>query len=285
MKFQTASLLFVTFFTVFYLSANAQTKVPMGAYSTEQTAELISGDQQLTDLRYYKNLIVELKAGEGIFLFMTSVTFVPQMYMLDNSLTNWVPGVDIENSDNTTASTLTFTADKDTSFYIIYTSTTVGAEGAFGFGSRKLDAAQMHYPESDEFCGRLTYIVNNWLCYWNFLPVADNTYLGKITYNSLLGDLGGSINLISEYSEVLYLGEEVEVARSIYADYVGKVQSCIDMEFWEMDTKTNVEFDDTVTNTTYFNLKGGENEGGWESFGISIIEDWEYGNSVVITFY
>ncbi len=285
MKYSLSTVICFMLLLSFGEVANAQSKVPMGSYSGEDQSELAANDNQFTDGRFYKNLQVDLLAGEGIFLYMTSTAFVPQLYMADLAQVSWVTGTAVDNQDNTTASTLTFIAEKDTSFLVFYTSTETAKQGAFAYGSRKLDATQMKYPENNEFCGRLTYIINNWLCFWYLLPKYDNGYLGQAVSNSVVDDNEGTINWLNEYGELLYEFEDVEAAKRKYAELIVSASMCIDKAAWEIEAEETIDYDGSKITNTYFTMTGGENGVYLQSFSISLYEDIDYGESISITLY
>lgn len=274
---------FVLFLVVGSAMLNAQ--VPMGAYSSEDASRLETGDQQLTNNCYYKNLAIELKKGEGIFMYMTSSDFEPQLYMLDNALVNWVTGDNVSNGDNSYSSYLSLVADKDTIFNLVYSSISPTTTGAFAYGVYKLDANQMHYPESDEFCGRLTYIINNWLCFWKFIPYESDGILGRTIKNSIKPNNEGYIGFTESYSEVFYEDDEGNNSLAKYNEYVNKVKNCLDIEFWDISTEMDTEYSGIKYYETFFTLKGGTPGVYLESFSIRFNDSEESTDVIEILFY
>ncbi len=262
-------------------------QVPVGAYTAEQQSNLTNTDNTFTDGRYYKNLSISLTKGDGAMFYMRAMAFEPMIYTLDNSQMNWANGVNILGADSTYTSVLTLIADKDTTFNVIYSSTTAGGIGDFVYGMRKLSAEQMAVPEPDDFCNRLIYTINNWQCMWYLMP-GNESYGGKsFTYPITPGgDAWLDVYFVAH--EELFSAEVGTEAKNYYEATIEKIKKCIDMTYWETDVDYYLDdmVDGTEYFTTYFIVKGGTGrETFLQSFAIMLELDVLGDSYVSIEFY
>jgi hypothetical protein len=275
-------------FILLQLSATAIfTQVPIGAYTAEQQSNLTNTDNTFTDGRYYKNLSISMTKGEGAMFYMRAIAFEPMIYTLDNSQMNWANGVNNLGADSAYTSVLTLIADKDTTFNVIYSSTTAGGTGDFVYGMRKLSAEQMAVPEPDDFCNRLIYTINNWQCMWYLMPGSES-FGGKAFDNPIVPGGEAFLDAYFTASEDLFWSEVGSEAKIKYETIVENVKKCIDMTYWETDVDYYLDdmVDGTEYFTTYFNVKGGTGrESFLQSFAILLELDVLGDSYVSIEFY
>lgn len=264
-------------------TTNAQ--VAVGAYTAEQQAVLSAQDPTMTDGRNFKNLPVTMKKGEGAMFYMRAMLYEPQIYIIDNAQVNWRQGEAVEGSDGITSSILILIADKDTSFNVLFTSDIAGASGDFVYGMRQLDAAQMTVPAENDFCGRLTYMINHWQCMWYLMDGIQDEY-GKTFNFSLIPYNTFELDDYFIAFEDLYAPETSEEAKAIGAEIIEKIKKCLDMNAWEIKEDYFIsDIDGVEYTTTYFNVKGASNKDFMMSFAIIVEVDPLGINYVVLEFY
>lgn len=267
------------------MNTKAFSQIPMGAYTAEQKAYINAEDPTMTDGRNFKNLPVTMKKGEGAMFYMRAVLFEPQIYIIDNAQVNWRQGDAVVGSDGITSSILILIADKDTSFNVIFTSTLVGSGGEFVYGMRQLDATQMTVPAENDFCGRITYMINHWQCMWYLMDGTDD-YYGKTFDFSLLPDNSFELDDYFVAREDVYALESSAEAQAKGAELIENIKKCLDMNAWETQKDYILsDIDGVEYFTTYFNIKGATNEAFMMSFAVIIEIDPLGSNYVVIEFY
>lgn len=284
-KMKQFSTVFFTFLLSLCISAVANAQIPMGAYTAEQTAYITAEDPTMTDGRNFKNLPVTMKKGEGAMFYMRAILFEPQIYIIDNAQINWRQGDAVIGSDGITSSILIFIADKDTSFNVIFTTEMAGSGGEFVYGMRQLDANQMAVPTENDFCGRLTYMVNHWQCMWYLMDGVQDVY-GKTFNFSLIPDNSFELDDFFIASEDVYALETSEETKAKGAELVENIKKCLDMNAWEIKEDYYLsDVDGTEYSTTFFNIKGASNNDFMMSFAVIVEIDPTGLNYVVLEFY
>lgn len=250
---------------LFYLSRTISLKaqnVPLGTAQFEQQAVLNYEDEVLDSTHYFKYLQMDIKAGEGIFLYMVARDFVPQIYTMDTMALYWNLGITEKYGDDAYVSYSTIVAQRDTAFIILYSTMYNYNTGAFDYGVRKLSVEQMQYNIEVDFCQRLTYLINHWQCFWKLLPVytqLEGVKVPESTNNTLMKGGTGFLNKeeLSDYKEIIYSGNDPQLAKNQYEYLVAKTTHCLDDQWDIISEVINDEIGDGVRYITNFTIKGG----------------------------
>ncbi len=243
--------------------------ITLGFNMQENNGELLSNDPTFDDGRHYKNLTFSMKAGESVLLYMVAATFNPAIYAVDTNMQNWVLGHN-ETLNGNYASVLWFQADRDTSFFVVYSSATTGQSGNFIYGFRNLKSDQQDYTKAASNCDRLYYLINNWQLFMGFLasPTGETTGLRDCVTTYIPGDTA-TISNMSSYNEYLYVGVDGEKA---YTQYVTEINSCMNAEQWNISEESFLEeITGTSYLTTFFTVPNAINGQALNSFSIG----WE----------
>lgn len=252
-------------FTVVAFSQN----ITLGFNMQENNGELLSNDPTFDDGRHYKNLTFTMKAGESVLLYMVAATFNPAIYAVDTNMQNWVLGHN-ETLNGNYASVLWIKSDRDTSFFVVYSSATTGQSGNFIYGYRNVQANQQDFTKATTNCDRLYYLINNWQLFMGFLasPSGETTGLRDCITTYVPGDTA-TISNMSSYNEYLYIGIDGEQA---YTQYVAEIKSCMDANQWNITEESFLEeITGTSYLTTFFTVPGAVNGQALNSFSIG----WE----------
>ncbi len=283
MKLFTYSLHLVIFSTLISTGATAQ-NFTMGIYQDEKSSELTSSDPMLTGDYHYRDMQLQLSAGEGVLLYMTSGDFTPLMYTVDTTLVNWVKG-----QEGTGTSFIIITAHSDTVFHVVYTSTTALATGNFTFGMRKLSKEQMEFNENLPFCSRFAYLLNQWQCYFRLIPATEGRTTDQInTTRTLFPGDNGIISNVTHYKEYLFQTADNDDAVSAkYKEVVNQITNCLPENVFEIKTEI---LDDQIGDggtmiITYFNLKGNASETTLASFSVTYSEQFGFTDTVYLEFF
>ena len=267
------------------LLATSNAQVAVGAYTAEQQANITAQDPTMTDGRNYKNLPVTMKKGEAAMFYMRAITFQPQSYIIDNAQVNWRQGDAVLGSDGITSSILVLKADKDTSFNVIFTTDIAGASGDFVYGMRQLDAAQMTVPAENDFCGRITYMINHWQCMWYLLDGVQVEYYKTFNFSLVPGN-AFELDDFFIASEDVYDPETSEETKAKGAELIANIKKCLDMNAWEIKEDYYLsDVDGVEYSTTFFNVKGASNNDFMMSFAVIVEIDPTGLNYVVLEFY
>lgn len=275
---------------VFFDNMDAQ-QVSLGPETMESQDELVATDALLDKTRYYKNTQIDLKAGEGIFLYMITEDFEPQLFTLTISLTDWVLGEVEDYGLDFYISYTAVVAERDTSFHVVYTSVDDFEIGEFIYGAKKMTAEQMQYNVAADFCNRLTYLINNWQCYWQLIPIhndIEDIWVIEKTNNTLMNNGTGFMDEygISDYYETIYSGQDSKKAKDQYDELVLKTTQCLKPEQWDIKSQTIPEEDsDAIVHSTDFTVKGGIVNQEINSFTIEYLENTDEGYIVTIRFF
>ncbi len=264
-------------------------KVLLGAETIENNGKLENTDAMLDQTRYYKNTKVDLKAGEGIFLYMLASEFEPQILTIDTMLAEWKSGSNEEYGLDAYLSFISVVAIRDTSFHVIYSSLDTFITGNFVFGGRKLKAEQMVYNVSADYCNRLTYLINNWQCYWQLIPLYEDIeeiWVEEKTANSLMPGGMGFLDEygLTDYHETIFESDTEGKAKLYYEEMVINTTACLNTDQWDIKTYEIMNDDAMVYSTDYI-IKGGMvNQEGY-SFSIEFIDNETDNDQVSIIFY
>lgn len=286
MKRKVAVVLFSAVLSALPNLLNAQ-NTPVGIYQDDQMSELVAADPVLSEVYPYKNLQLNIGAGEGVMLYMTSTAYAPVIYTVDTAVTKWVKGTTTGSAGGYSAY-IVLTPHTDTVIQVVYTTSEAHATGAFHYGIRKLTKEQMYYDPSMPFCSRLTYIINNWQCYFALMPKMEGTIGGKVeTDRTLSGEGSAVISSNNGYKEYFFDGLSSDEVQKKYKELVAEIAACLPAGVFEQ--KTEISSEDLVDGgtmiETYFNVPGQPNEQMLSSFSVTYIEMVGGSDVVYIEFY
>lgn len=259
--------------------------ITQGFNMQEEQGALESTDPVFSDGRHYRNLTFTMKAGESAMLYMIASSFEPYIYTVDSNMQGWVTGTN-EIVNYNYASVIWFTATRDTSFYIVYTSAYPGQTGTFIYGFRNVTEVQQQYANASNSCDRLNYMLNNWQLFNGFFPTAYTNDTGnRITRNTWKPGATAIILNMTNYRERVYTGD-TEANLTGYDAVVTEIQSCINKEQWDVTTDSYVDdITGTVVNTTYFTVKGANQGQALNSFAVVWMDDPLGNNTIDIELY
>ena len=215
--------------------------------------------------QFYKLSDITLKAGEGVFLYMMASTFVPQLYTTDVAQQNWGFGKNSEFGTEINVSYLPVIAKNDTVINVVYSSVDKSVTGDFAYGFRKLSPAQMQFDTMNSYCDKLTFLINNWQCWWELVSLEDFYptwgHPNKTSDISLVykGSVFMRRDYLTSYSEILLIGNNITIAKDYYDEIIANTISCLSPAEWDITTsQTNLVEGVNKSQTTQFTIKGSE---------------------------
>jgi len=237
-----ASIVFINILLVSILSTQAQS-VNIGATGEARESELVPSDP-FSDNRYYKARTFTIKKGQGVLFTMKSTEFKPYI-VLAAAAGSSVLG---KLNEAGTESRIAYTAESDTTFYLVHTSAEENKTGKYSFDYKILDAPQMYFDDNFNSCDRLYYLINQWFLDWEAIP--QYTFMQgnindpkaplveairtKRTYQKL-----NEAVINNGYEELLFSipRDSNEVMRKYYDNICTEIKQCLNPAEWIFESE------------------------------------------------
>ncbi len=244
-----------------------------------KSGELLLTDPLIGGKLYFKTSPVTLKKGMGAVFFMESTVFPPLIFLMTpQGATFGTPGS--KNIKDGQEAAVSYTADADTSFYVVFASAQENKTGPFTYSYRILNPDQMIFKKDFNACKKIDYLINQWQLYWELIPTTKEFYegddlLGPYEYRATDHTLAGvnKAKIMGGYVEKIYTGRDTVsvMAKFNYTKFCDIIEACISPATWNTQIEKKETKTGLVTTThyiTHFFLKGAKPDEAKKSFKI-----------------
>lgn len=262
---------------------NAQS-ITLGPVEANDTSSLTTSDDKLQEGNYYKYFSINLKAGDGLLVYMESSSFIPFVTLINEDTTGFVQGWIEQIKSDVFGSYINFTTLADTTVFILLTSKESYQTGTFRYVVKQFSGDQLFYDKQMPDCRKLVYLLNQWNADWKMFPITtvlnEETYEEVSTFeNTFFNGINGRM-IRGKYTEVYSELASEALAISQFDSLTTTFSECLLNSNFKHSSST-----DGPVKTEWFTINGFSNGTHAASFSLQLDLSNESAPKMILTLY